>query len=700
MTTSRITTFLAVLAALAASPAAFADCTTPQTFDVTSPNDDGSPGTLRFLVNSASVQDCDTIEVPPGLIVLDGALGQIKIKKSITIHGAGADETIIDGNGVASNDRIFEIDTNSDGLGVTLSGITVRNGKPASDGGGILVNNSGFLNLVGSSVIGNDAGAGDGGGVYVSQGGGLVVDGSKIAENTANTGGGLFLNINSNTLIANGSEISGNTATIGGGGIGTDSSNSINMEIVNSRIVDNKTDGNGGGIYHYWGSSTLTNVEISGNTTTAGDGGGIYSEYDMMILDNCLIANNRAGDTSNDQYGGGITSYYSMIIQNSTIRGNQASASGGGIYNYDDMSVQNSTIADNVSDFDDNQNNEGGGGVYNEGRFYLQDSIVSGNVSNDASGGGGLYNYYGGYGHMLIDGSLIENNTATNNDGGGVRHEGYTLNVRNSTIANNKAKGDQNGGSEDSRGGGIYNVGDPLAITNSTIVGNEADGSGGGIYNDDSDCEGTLSLNNVTIALNTADANDGGVSGGDGGGLYNGGTNGTSCATVLMTNTIIGGNVAGGAGSDGPDCFNNFAVDEDALILSGTNLIQDITSCDTQGSPAGILSEDPLFETGLADNGGKSAGDPEAPAIVKTLALQNGSPAIDAGLDSTCELVDERGVERPADGDGDGDAHCDLGAFEAAASSGGTTGGDTTGGDTTGGTTGGTGDSGGCSLIR
>ena len=56
----------------------------------------------------------------------------------------------------------------------------------------------------------------------------------------------------------------------------------------------------------------------------------------------------------------------------------------------------------------------------------------------------------------------------------------------------------------------------------------------------------------------------------------------------------------------------------------------------------------------LAANGG----------FVMTQALQAGSPAIDAGLNSVCPAYDARGVVRPVDGDGNGSAICDAGAFE------------------------------------
>ena len=45
-------------------------------------------------------------------------------------------------------------------------------------------------------------------------------------------------------------------------------------------------------------------------------------------------------------------------------------------------------------------------------------------------------------------------------------------------------------------------------------------------------------------------------------------------------------------------------------------------------------------------------------------ALREGSPAIDAGGDVGCVATDQRGVERPIDGDNDATAVCDIGAFE------------------------------------
>lgn len=70
---------------------------------VTSPADDGGPGTLRYIVETASAAG-DTVQFAPGVnsITLNGT--QITIGKSLVVDGGG--QVALNGNGAS---RIFRI---------------------------------------------------------------------------------------------------------------------------------------------------------------------------------------------------------------------------------------------------------------------------------------------------------------------------------------------------------------------------------------------------------------------------------------------------------------------------------------------------------------------------------------------------------------------------------------------------------------
>jgi len=207
---------------------------------------------------------------------------------------------------------------------------------------------------------------------------------------------------------------------------------------------------------------------------------------------------------------------------------------------------------------------------------------------------------------VLNDCSLSGNRSDAN--GGAISNAG-NLTLNGSTLSANTASGN---------GGGLFNA-STVTLNNSTLSGNTATSSGGGLYN-----ATTATLLHATLALNSATS---------GGGLYNTG-NATLTSTLLSANT-----------------FNNCAGSV-AIVSTGTNLDSG-TSCAI--SAAGDQSNaDPLLGA-LTDNGGSTV----------THALSTGSPAIDAANNASCPLKDQRGVDRPKDGDGNGSLICDIGAFEA-----------------------------------
>ncbi len=246
------------------------------------------------------------------------SFGALVISNTMSIVGAGANKTIIDGNGNVTNDRVLSIITRT----VNISGVTLTNGKPTglnavgggivhidaltltnsivsrsstastsggSYGGGIFSN--GKLTLINSSVISNAAntasGIAAGGGIYYG-GFALTLINSTVSGNTANdNGGGIY---GSGTLIN--STVSGNTARNGGG------INGFGLTLINTTVSGNFAKDNGGGIYHSFSTMGLYNATIVGNVANSevggsGFGGGIYNASSTVNFQNTILANNR-----------------------------------------------------------------------------------------------------------------------------------------------------------------------------------------------------------------------------------------------------------------------------------------------------------------------------------------------------------------------------------------------------------------------
>lgn len=208
---------------------------------------------------------------------------------SVTINGAGAGVTIIDGGGI---DRVLDINNFAvagASVDVTLTGLTIRNGNaPVSSGynepgGGILFdgfNNqtalpAGTLTITNCNITGNTA-AGQGGGILAIFGS-LIISGSQVSGNTsANAaGGGISYDGSSftglRTLQITTSSITGNTANNGifGSGGGVFEGGNANKTIDHSVITNNTAGNSGGGVFNSSGALTLNFSVIVGNTATA-----------------------------------------------------------------------------------------------------------------------------------------------------------------------------------------------------------------------------------------------------------------------------------------------------------------------------------------------------------------------------------------------------------------------------------------------
>jgi len=160
----------------------------------------------------------------------------ITLKPGVKVQGAGAETTIIDGNGTGP---VVTADGAAIGDTVVLSGFTVTGGQAAS-GAGITIRNGAAPLIENNTIRNNTADFGgamhidasaptvrdntirdntatsNAGGIYVWQGA-PAISGNTIEGNSSGWGGGLFVNGSAGTISGN--IIQENTATAGGGGI-------------------------------------------------------------------------------------------------------------------------------------------------------------------------------------------------------------------------------------------------------------------------------------------------------------------------------------------------------------------------------------------------------------------------------------------------------------------------------------------------
>ena len=239
------------------------------------------------------------------------------------------------------------------------------------------------------------------------------------------------------------------------------------------------------------------------------------------------------------------------------------------------------------------------------GLLILRNITVANGHSTD--GGGGVSNA----GVLIVINSTFSGNSSAN-VGGGLFNAG-TVSMIDSTFSGNTTPSD---------GGGIDNLG-AITVVNSTFS-NNSGGYGGGLSNN----SGTATILNSTFSGNTVTLGSGGALS-----TWNGGS---TTPVTTVRNSILANSPAGG------DCWNGLG---DGILIGGNNIIETTSNC---GSLA-TLTSDPML--------GTLSGSPAY------YPLNTGSPAIDAGDDSTClaapvDSGSQNRVPRPQG------PHCDIGAFE------------------------------------
>ena len=263
---------------------------------------------LRQLINDENALNpapnpADTIVVPSGIYSL--TQGQLLVRQSLTIAGAGAETTQIDQEDTQATARVFEIMGNAKinpDPTVVISGVAMAFGKADSTNGsqGGDVQNQANLTLS-EDLIEDGTASGTGGGVS-NDGGTLTITHSLVWQNSSVT----VIGATVTGGIAGGVENYGDT-TVGAG----------TLSIDNSTIADNTAAELGGGVVNRCAgtnsacsstagvkaTTTIKDSTIADNNGGSGGvtGGGLLASQGTISIGSSIVALNTV---SNPTTGG------------------------------------------------------------------------------------------------------------------------------------------------------------------------------------------------------------------------------------------------------------------------------------------------------------------------------------------------------------------------------------------------------------
>jgi predicted outer membrane repeat protein len=403
------------------------------------------------------------LEIPPLNQNLDDN-GDLDITDGLTISGAGAAASIIDGGTppagappkVHGLDRLFEVI--ADGREVSFSGLTITEGYAAEYGGAIANNSTATVSVTASTLTANVAEKA-GGALDNHFGGAMHVQDSTLTNNVAFESGSALNNNRDGALSVTNSTILSNTA----GDVGLDEALAGAGAIANNAELDAR------------GTITVIGSQIGDNASGGSRSG-------------AAISNDGAG---------------TVTVDTTTFTKNRSAVDGGAIFNgAGQVTVTGSTFAENLAD--------NGGAIYNsakDGSLSVSGSTFS---LNEALARGGAI-ASGGTGSLVIADSTFSKNSAEGWGGAVVNDDKGSATILNSTFTENSGL----------NGGGFGNEGDgPVVVENSTFRKNSAfvnavlaSGEGGGMQ---SNSGGPVAITGGSFTENSA--RDGGGFGNEGGG--------------------------------------------------------------------------------------------------------------------------------------------------------------------------------------
>ncbi|MGI9302368.1 MAG: hypothetical protein ACR2RB_06630, partial [Gammaproteobacteria bacterium] len=255
-----------------------------------------------------------TIEIAAGTINLWGEA--LIVNKSLTLRGAGAAVTVLDGGG---QDPQPIVSITAEAESVQLYGLSlvnrIRSGS-AQMGAGAIDHQGGDLTVADVEIRDNQGGWG--GAVRIrSEFGAISFTRVAISDNTGFTGGAIaFYDGPGASLEISSSELRNNSAIFSGGGLFLRDVGEISLKKV--VISGNRTGNTGGGIHMFSQTSgctlALSYTTISGNASRLTGGISVTGEDVEVVLDHVMIAGNKSDEEPAlaDCSGGGLDTFRSL----------------------------------------------------------------------------------------------------------------------------------------------------------------------------------------------------------------------------------------------------------------------------------------------------------------------------------------------------------------------------------------------------
>ncbi|HEX8577523.1 MAG TPA: choice-of-anchor Q domain-containing protein [Flavobacterium sp.] len=407
---------------------------------------------------------------------------------------------------------------------------------------------------------------------------------------------------------------------------------------------------------------TIKDFESPANNPVPGHGGGggavvvgarsVFTS-ESMTFDNCT------SNSSEERSGGALSigGTAQVTLRNSIYKNNTGPSNGGAI-----TALLARIYVENCIFENNETTNEGGGAIYVDGcEGSITDpggigEIIGCTFTNNTAryDGGALYLQGYNEDRWFVKKCQFTSNKSVVRMAGAIWHSGYSngeFNVSDSSFENNEAK--QHGGAIRCTNGSNY-------FTNSTFYGNktfDAETSGGAIWNfGDADRTWFSTIVNCTFVDN--------ISGGYGGAwVISNDAAGTIRGSVK--NTIISNNraytICGYPPPPGCNSTNNGNNCGSILFDLGNNIEYPERPSAVANPSNPDPNDRPCFARPVVQN---SDAMPVINPLLsplalnegstKTMALQAGSPAINAG--SGCSPLDQRGATR--------NGNCDIGAYE------------------------------------